>query len=61
MIAETVGELHRAQLESIVGALQDRENEVISRDYSLVISKCELEHPEPSIRATITVRDWHCF
>jgi len=59
--AQLVSELRRAQLEAVVGALQDRENEVISADYSLIISKYELEHSEHSIRTTITVRNWHCF
>jgi len=59
--AELVGEHRRAQLETILGALQDREGEIINGDYSLKLSKYELEHPEHSIRATITVRNWNCF
>ena len=58
---EIVEELRRAQLEAVMGKLEDRENEIISRDFSLKLSKYTLKYPEASISAIITVRNWHCF
>jgi len=60
--AELVGDFRRTQLEAALGeSLDDRENEIITNDCALKLFKYELQHPEYSIHATITVRNWNCF
>ena len=60
--AELAGDFRRTQLETVLGeSLDDRENEIINGDCSLKLFKYELQHPDCSIHATITVRNWHCF
>jgi hypothetical protein len=55
------GEIRLAQLEAIMGPLDDRNGTLISGPYTMKLEKYDLECEKFSARISMTIRDWHCF
>lgn len=55
------GDIRLAQLEAIMGPIENRSGSLISGPYTLMLSKYDLEGDRFCARVSMTVRDWHCF